>query len=130
MSRRGRGKNFRNVWDARSPCIGVLVVLSACIPRSRCVFAVRVKSLRSPYHVFCQSAFARRLFRTVRNERRGLAFRQVRLRPHHVRHTSEKVLTPSQASTPSPHNFSRSQCEHHARTCRCDRGLRVSTETQ
>ena len=69
-------------------------VYPAFTSRSRCVFAVRVKSLRSPFRVLCQSAFARRLFRTVRNERRGLAFRQVRLRSHHVRHTSEKVLTP------------------------------------
>ena len=45
-SRRGRGKNFRNVGDARSSCIGVLVVLSACIPRSP-----RVPVASSPFEL-------------------------------------------------------------------------------
>ena len=60
MSRRGRGKNFRNVGDARSSCIGVLAVLSACIPRSPCVLVASSPFKLSPLGVFTASFFRAR----------------------------------------------------------------------
>ena len=54
-SRRGRGKNFRNVEDARSSCIDVLAVLSASIMRSLRVPVASLPFELSPYGVLTAS---------------------------------------------------------------------------
>ena len=54
-SQRGRGKNFRNVGDARSSCTEVLVVLSASIMRSLSVPVASLPIELSPYGVLTAS---------------------------------------------------------------------------
>ena len=54
-SRRGRGKNFRNVEGARSSCIDVLAVLSASIMRSLRVPVASLPFELSPYGILTAS---------------------------------------------------------------------------
>ena len=128
-SRRGRGKNFRNVGDARSSWIDVLVVLSASIMRLLQVPVASLKFELCPYKVLIAS-FVRARSRGVCLEQfitNALTWRSGKFA--RVCITCVTRLKKSWRLPMRQHHFLiifwRSQCERHVRTCRCDRGLRL-----